>query len=151
MNSTYEFHSRWRVVVGRDTLWDELELLLASDDPMAWWGSVDVVDYDGSNLSLRAKSRFGYRLTFQLKHLQLRRPETLSFESEGDLRGTGVVTFVDGDNGQSSTMDIVWTVATDRRWMQWSGWLLRPVFVAGHHLIMRQGEKHLNDWLSTDR
>jgi hypothetical protein len=45
-------------------------------------------------------------------------------------------------------MDIDWRVATDRRWMRWTGWLLRPVFVAGHHLIMRQGEKNLNAWLS---
>lgn len=147
MNSRYEFHSRWQVVVGRDSLWDELEALLSSDDPMAWWGPVEVVDYDGRNLSLIATSRFGYRLAFQLTNLQLRRPNTLTFDSEGDLRGTGAVSFV--DEGRASAMDIVWNVATDRRWMRWSGWLLRPVFVAGHHLIMRQGEKHLNAWLKS--
>lgn len=148
MNSRYEFHSRWQVVCSRDALWDELEALLASDDPMAWWGSVEVVAYDGSDLSVRAASHFGYRLSFQLKNLHLSRPNTLSFDSDGELRGTGVATFADGDDGRSSAMDIDWHVATDRRWMRWSGWLLRPVFVAGHHLIMRQGEKHLNAWLA---
>ena len=147
MNSTYEFHSRWRVSCSRESLWDEVEALLASDDPMAWWGHVEVVAYDGSNLSLRASSRFGYRLAFRLTTLQLSRPERLTFDASGDLRGNGVVTFVEGvDN--SSYMDIDWRVRTDRRWMRWSGWLLRPVFVAGHHLIMRQGEKHLNLWLA---
>jgi hypothetical protein len=58
------------------------------------------------------------------------------------------VTFVDGEDGSSSYMDIDWRVATDRHWMRWTGWLLRPVFVAGHHMIMRQGEKNLNAWLT---
>ena len=148
MNSRYEFHSRWQVARSRESLWDELEALLASDDPMAWWGSVEVVGYDGSNLSVMAESHFGYRLAFQLTRLELTRPTHLTFDSEGDLRGSGGVTFVDGDDGSTSWMDIDWRVATDRRWMRWTGWLLRPVFVTGHHLIMRQGEKHLNAWLN---
>ncbi|MDR7086891.1 hypothetical protein J2X11_001730 [Aeromicrobium panaciterrae] len=147
MNSNYEFHSRWQVVRSREALWDELEALLASDDPMVWWGPVEVVEYDGTNLSVRAASHFGYRLAFELKNLQLTRPDRLTFESAGDLRGEGAVTFIDGTNGRSSTMEIDWRVATDRRWMRWTGWVLRPVFVAGHHLIMRQGEKNLNAWL----
>ncbi|MEO6606736.1 MAG: hypothetical protein ABIN55_14120 [Aeromicrobium sp.] len=151
MNSKYEFHSRWEIVCSRDALWDELEALLASDDPMAWWGPVEVVDYDGSNLSVRAASHFGYRLAFQLKNLQLSRPDTLTFDADGDLRGTGVVTFTDGTDGRSSAMDIDWHVATDRRWMRWTGWVLRPVFVAGHNVIMRQGEEHLNVWLGESR
>ncbi len=148
MNSNYELHSRWQVVRSRESLWDELEALLASDDPMAWWGPVEVVAYDGTNLSVRAASHFGYRLAFELKNLQLSRPDRLTFESAGDLRGHGAVTFTDGGDGRSSAMDIDWRVDTDRRWMRWTGWLLRPLFVAGHHLIMRQGEKNLNDWLN---
>lgn len=147
MNSNYEFHSQWQVVRSREALWDALEVLLASDDPMAWWGSVEVVEYDGKNLSVRAASKFGYRLAFELKNLHLSRPDRLTFDSAGDLRGDGAVTFTDGGDGRSSAMDIDWRVATDRRWMRWTGWLLRPVFVAGHHLIMRQGEKNLNAWL----
>ena len=148
MNSRYEFHSRWQVVINRDALWDELEGLLASKDPMAWWGPVEVVAYDGTNLSLRASSRFGYQLAFRLTNLQLSRPDRLTFDADGDLRGVGAVVFTDGPDGRSSAMDIDWQVATDRRWMRWTGWLLRPVFVAGHHVIMRQGEKNLNQWLS---
>lgn len=148
MNSRYEFHSRWQLVVKRESLWDELEALLASDDPMVWWAPVEVLAYDGRNLSLRAASRFGYRLAFRLTNLQLSRPERLTFDSVGDLRGDGVVTCTDGSDGRSSAMDIDWRVATERRWMRWTGWLLRPLFVAGHHMIMRQGEKSLNRWLA---
>lgn len=148
MNSRYELHSRWQVACGREELWDELQALLASDDPMVWWGPVEVTHYDGSNLSVRASSRFGYRLAFRLKELRLSRPTHLTFEADGDLRGSGLVRFVEGSGARSSAMDIDWRVAADRRWMRWTGWLLRPVFVAGHHVIMRQGEKHLNAWLT---
>ncbi len=149
MNSHYVFHSRWNVPLGREALWNEVERLLSSDDPMEWWGSVETTHYDGRNLRARAASAFGYRLSFELKDLELARPESLTFDSEGDLRGSGVITFVDG--GESSAMDIDWRVDADRRWMRATGWILRPVFVAGHHLIMRQGEKHLNAWFAKTR
>ena len=136
MNSDYVFHSRWEVPLDRDALWDRVEQLLSDDDPMVWWESVEVTDYDGHDLALRAASRFGYRLAFQLKGLELRRPGHLTFRAEGDLRGNGQVTFVDGADGRSCAMEIDWRVVTDRRWMRRTGWLLRPVFVAGHHLIM---------------
>lgn len=149
MNSHYVFRSRWDVPIGREALWDEVESLLSSSDPMAWWGSVETTHYDGQNLGARAASAFGYRLSFELTDLELKRPARLTFDSAGDLRGSGVVTFVDGEDGRTSAMDIDWRVEADRRWMRLTGWLLRPVFVAGHHLIMRQGEKHLNAWLKT--
>lgn len=146
MNSDYGFRTRWEVACGRESLWNALESLLAGDDPMVWWPSVEVTHYDDDKLAVRAASRFGYRLTFRLTDLQLSRPDRLTFRSEGDLRGSGGVTFVDLDD--ASAMDIDWRVTIDRRWMRWTGWALRPMFVAGHHLIMRQGEKHLNRWLA---
>ena len=118
MNSNYAFHSRWNVAVAREVLWDALEDLLASDDPMAWWGSVEVTDYDGHNLAVRAASHFGYRLTFRLTDLEQSRPQRLTFGSGGDLKGSGLVSFVDlgpecvGDGhrlagDRRSTMDAV--------------------------------------------
>lgn len=146
MNSEYVLHSRWRVACGRESLWDALESLLASDDPMAWWPAMDVASYDGADIEVRASSHFGYSLTFSLTRLQKYRPDRLTFASVGDLRGTAEVTFVDLGASESA-MDIDWRVSTDRRWMRRTAWLLRPVFVSGHHLVMRQGEQHLNAWL----
>jgi len=147
MKSEYEFQSRWNIAFSRESLWGAVEFLLASDDPMAWWPSVRVVNYDGSSVEVRASSRFGYALSFCLSDLQTFRPDRLTLRSDGDLRGNAEVRFVDlGDS--ASAMDIDWHVATDRRWMRWSVWILRPVFVAGHHMVMRQGETHLNAWLA---
>lgn len=148
MSSEYQLVSQWSVARSREDLWDVLDEWLATDDPMVWWPSVHTESYDGDTLRLRARSVLGYALRFCLDDLTRRRPESLSFTSTGDLRGSGVVTFI--EQGPSScSMRIDWRVAVDRRWMRWTGWLLRPAFVAGHHLIMRQGERNLQRWLET--
>lgn len=147
MSSDYVFVSRWIVPRTRESLWDVLEGLLDTDDPMVWWPAVNVQDYDGDKMTVRAASAFGYSLTFTLTDLTAQRPDRLTFAARGDLRGAGVVTFEESD-ASSCTMEIDWQVRADRRWMRWSGWLLRPLFRAGHTIIMRQGEKHLNAWLS---
>lgn len=147
MTADYVFESRWQVARSRDSLWDALDHLLDTDDPMVWWPSVQVQRYDGSTMTVRAASAFGYSLTFELADLQAHRPDRLTFSATGDLRGSGVVTFAESGPA-SCAMTIDWRVAADRRWMRWTGWLLRPVFVAGHWLIMRQGEKKLNAWLA---
>ncbi|MCW2751638.1 MAG: hypothetical protein JWR83_2748 [Aeromicrobium sp.] len=146
MNSEYEFRSRWLIGRSRESLWDVLESLLASDNPMPWWPSVQVTSYDKHSLDLRARSRLGYALKFRLSDLRSVRPTQLTFASHGELRGTGLVTF-DDLGPLESAMDIDWRVSTDKAWMRRTTWLLRPVFVLGHNLVMRQGEKQLNAWL----
>ncbi len=148
MISDYEFRSHWLICRNRETLWDALELLLASDDPMSWWPSVQVTEYDGHTLDLRAVSRLGYALSFRLSDLQVARPTGLSFVSVGELLGAGTVTCEDLSPSES-TMSIHWRVATDKAWMRRTAWLLRPIFVLGHHLAMWQGQKHFNRWLRT--
>ncbi|TGN31274.1 hypothetical protein [Aeromicrobium chenweiae] len=146
MSSEYTLVSHWTVARSREGLWDVLDEWLATDDPMVWWPSVQTESYDGNTLRLRARSVLGYALRFSLDDLERSRPETLRFTSSGDLRGRGVVTFTDTGTGACS-MRIDWRVAVDRRWMRLTGWFLRPAFVAGHHLIMRQGERNLARWL----
>src|ERR671921_884792 len=124
MNSDYVLVSRWRVDRDRESLWDVLEALLETSDPLPWWPSVQVTSYDGDNLDLRAASALGYSVTFRLANLEAQRPERLSFTSEGDLRGSGEVRFLELTS-ESSEMDIDWRVATDRRWMRWTAWILR--------------------------
>ncbi len=150
MNAAYALRSRWTVACSREELWDVLELLLATDDPMVWWPSVQVADYDGDAMHVRARSGLGYTLTFTLADLDVRRPDSLTFSSAGDLRGAGSAT-VARLGPSTCRMDIVWNVAAGRRWMRLTGWLLRPVFVAGHHLVMRRGQRHLNAWIAARR
>lgn len=147
MNADYELVSRWTVACSRDELWDALDQLLETADPMIWWPSLEVVSYDGDSMAVRTRSGLGYTLRFTLHDLEARRPESMTFSATGDLRGTGQVLFAGSGTG-ASVMNIAWRVATDRPWMRWTGWLLRPVFVAAHRLVMRQGERQLNRWLA---
>lgn len=147
MTADYAFVSRWTVARSRESLWDVLELLLETDDPMVWWPAVQVRSYDGQTMTVRAASAFGYALTFSMTDLDARRPDRLTFAASGDLRGAGVVTFSDSQT-DSCVMDIDWQVTTDRGWMRRTSWLLRPLFTVGHLLIMRQGQRHLNAWLA---
>lgn len=147
MASDFAFVSTWSVACSRDELWDVLEQLLATSDPMIWWPSLDVTGYDGRTMSVRARSGLGYALDFVMDDLETHRPDALTFSATGDLRGTGVVTIREL-GADACAMDIDWRVAADRGWIRRSAWLLRPVFVAGHHLVMRRGEKHFNRWLA---
>lgn len=146
MKSDYVLVSRWTIGRSREALWEVVDELLATDDPVVWWPSVQVMDYADGNLRLRAASGLGYAVRFTLSGLEKARPDLLTFDAQGDLRGRGVVRFVELGPG-SCAMDIDWRVAADRRWMRWSGWLLRPIFVLGHGLVMRRGERNLNQWL----
>ncbi|MEO6473202.1 MAG: hypothetical protein ABIR57_14475 [Aeromicrobium sp.] len=148
MRNVYEFRSRWEIPTSRDDLWDAIEVLLASDNPMPWWTAVSVLDYRGGDLLLRAKSHIGYTLEFRLNDLVATRPETMTFDSDGDLRGSGNLSFVDIDADRSA-IDIHWHVGVDRAWMKATSWILRPVFTLGHHLVMNQGERKFNSWLAT--
>jgi hypothetical protein len=147
MNSHYSLVSRWTVAATRTDLWDALDELLAGSNPMVWWPAVQVTDYDGRSMTVRTVSPFGYTLTFSLRDLAVRRPDLMTFTADGDLRGRGRVTFAD-HRPSTCAMSMDWEVDADRRWMRWTSWLLRPAFVLGHRLVMRQGEKHLNAWLA---
>lgn len=147
MRNVYELHSRWDLVVSREVLWDGLESLLDSDDPMAWWPSVHVASYADGTLDVRASSHLGYTLRFRLHDLETHRPEAMTVASDGDLRGSGTLSFSDVSPDRSA-IDIQWNVSVDRAWMKATSWVLRPIFALGHHLVMAQGEKRLNQWLT---
>lgn len=143
----YHFRNRWSVEQEREDLWDALEELLASDDPMPWWRSVRVVDHRGDELDLVASSVLGYRLAFTVHDLQLVRPTSIRLRSRGDLEGHAVLTFTPAGNA-ATHVDIEWNVAATRRWMQRLDPVLRPAFVLAHGVIMRTGQRRLNRWLA---
>lgn len=147
MRNLYELNSGWSLTATADAVWDALESLLATDDPFPWWPSVRVVAGDGSALQLEARSIFGYVVRFRLHDLVRRPSRCLTFASDGDLRGQGSVT-IRPVNASSCLAEIQWNVSADRAWMRATSWLLRPIFVAGHHVLMRQGEKNFNRWLA---
>lgn len=148
MANAYEMTSQWDVGVSRETMWEVFDEMLDSADPMPWWSALQVVSNDGTTMSLKARSPIGYTLRFRVHDIVARRPDTLTYASDGDLRGNGSTTFRSaGDD--ACVLDFRWNVVVDRAWMRATSWALRPLFVLGHNLVMAQGEKKLNTWLAT--
>lgn len=148
MANVYEMSSRWRLNVSREALWEVFDELLDSPDPMPWWSALQVVDNDGIEMRLRARSPIGYTLKFRVHDLVAERPDTLTYASDGDLRGSGSTTF-HHVSVAACALDFRWHVSVDRAWMRGTSLVLRPMFVLGHDLVMAQGEKSLNAWLAT--
>jgi len=140
--------SRWEITASRKELWEVFEELLDSPDPLPWWSALEVVSNDGTEMNLKARSPIGYSLRFRVHDLVVQMPDTLTYASDGDLRGSGSTTFryVTPD---SCALDFRWNVSVDRAWMRGTSLVLRPLFVMGHDLVMAQGEKNLNEWLAT--
>lgn len=119
---------------------------MESDDPMIWWPSVRVVTAVPGRVALRARSNFGYHLSFCLLDLVLQEPDQMRFAAEGDLVGRGVVTFADVGPDRTAML-IDWQVSAVRPWMRRTSWLLRPIFTVAHHLVMREGERRFSAWV----
>ena len=115
---------------------------------MIWWPSVQVTESVPGKVTLRTRSRFGYHLDFWLTDLVLDEPDQMRFAADGDLAGRGLVTFTSA-RPLSTAMLIDWQVSTVRPWMRRSSWLLRPVFLLGHRLVMREGERRFAAWVET--
>ena len=148
MANVYEMTSRWEINASREHMWGVFDELLANSDPMPWWTSLQVLSNDGTTMVLKAHSPIGYALRFRVHDLVATKPDTLTYASDGDLRGSGSTTFR-SVSANACTLDFRWNVSLDRAWMRASSLVLRPVFVLGHDLVMAQGEKNLNAWLAT--
>jgi hypothetical protein len=143
----YEMTSRWEINASREELWDVFDELLYSSDPLPWWSALHVLSNDGATMSLKARSPIGYTLRFRVHDLMARKPVTLTYASDGDLRGNGSTTF-HRVSANACALDFKWNVSVDRAWMRATSLLLRPLFVLGHDRVMAQGEKNLNAWLA---
>src|SRR5690606_37481232 len=95
-----------------------------------------------------AHSGLGYQLRFAVNELKLDRPSTMRFDVDGDVAGTGVLSFVP-TGPRETTVVIDWNVRLTRRWMQRCDPVLRPVFVTAHRVVMRRGERRLQRWLKS--
>lgn len=115
-----------------------------------WWPSLTTVNIQkettsliGSEANLSWRAALGYMLQLQITITERKPGSKLAFTSEGDLTGGGEWLFV--GKGSQTAMTINWRVSTTKPWMNLLAPLLKPVFIASHHKVMRDGEKGLNE------
>jgi hypothetical protein len=100
---------------------------------------------------LNFKAFLGYTLTITIHPTKVAAPHVIEFDAGGHLKGTGRVTLVPQEHVQATRMDIEWRVQPTQRWMNALTPIAAPVFVAAHGLMMRQGEKGLEQALADNR
>lgn len=156
----YMFETEWELTAPIEHVF---EVLSHPEDFQAWWPSVTrsdlMVDGDAAGIGAHAKytikSPLLYSMTFDVKTIEVEKPNKIRAVVRGDLVGTG--TYYLEATGSSTHVRFNWYVSTTKPWMNVAGVLARPLLAWAHHHVMRQGCKALAQhqdadliWVSTD-
>lgn len=141
----YSFTSTWRLDAGARRVWAEIERLLRSANPIPWWPAVGAHAANG-RITMAVRSVLGYRLQVHAHDIVVRN-RSLHFGLAGDLVGEGSVHLVGPEFAPQLLIHM--DVVTMPRWMNRTARWLRPAFVGGHHIVMWQGRRRFNRWLTT--
>lgn len=115
----------------------------------AWWRGLERVeqltpgDENGIGRVYRYhwKSRFGYRLCFDIRVTRHQSPRLIEGVASGDLQGIGRWRL--SEQGGTTRVCYEWQVRTNRLWMNLAAPLARPLFVWNHHAVMAAGAEGL--------
>jgi uncharacterized protein YndB with AHSA1/START domain len=138
----FRLHTRWELAAPRARVWDALRRPL---DWPRWWPYVKSVDEldagDANGIAARHRvlwtSRLPYSVQLVTRVVEVRAPELIRVQAEGDVRGEGVWQ-LDG-TATGTRVDYTWCVDLDKRWMRALAPLLRKVFAWNHHAVMDAG------------
>lgn len=141
----YAFVTTWKIEAGVDKVWNEI--IDPTDWPLWWKGvkEVKVLRAGKENgegaITFYQMGTFFYSLKFMMKVMGVEKHRYIHGVAEGDLIGTGLWEFHE-ENG-ITTVKYYWEVETTIPWMNKWAWLLRPVFVFSHNLVMWWGKRGL--------
>jgi len=82
-----------------------------------------------------------YTLRWQLRCTEAQKPHGFASESSGDFVGRGVWSF----KQDGPTVDIIfdWKVQTEKPFLRYFSFLLKPFFTANHNWVMKKWEESL--------
>ncbi|OJW80959.1 MAG: hypothetical protein BGO69_19955 [Bacteroidetes bacterium 46-16] len=152
MPENYSFTTHWYVNAPLKDVW---ELIYKSEEWPKWWnGVLSVTETEkgdergiGSIRIYRLRSPMLYTLSFRLLLTQREEYKHLAGNASGELEGEGAWHF---DTGEGVThVRCHWNVHTNIKWMNTFAFLLKPVFMFNHRLVMKQGAKCLAKKLGT--
>ncbi|MBS1730425.1 MAG: SRPBCC family protein [Bacteroidetes bacterium] len=152
MQNKYSFITKWQIVAPVEQVWDAI---YQSAEWPNWWKGVLAVktieenDDRGVNgiSEYTWKSILPYKLTFKMKLMECKKYENLSGIAFGELEGEGRWLFT--QNGSSCIIEYHWNVFTNKKWMNYFSFLLKPAFKYNHDVVMRWGAEGLAKKLNT--
>lgn len=143
----YHFETVWHIAAPLSSVWDVITRPLEWPQ---WWKGVEAVqeitkgDARGIGGITRYtwKSALPYRLSFDMQLQERAEFRYLKGIAFGELKGVGEWHF-EQQNDLTTKVTCIWQVTTEKAWMNWFSFLLRPVFAYNHTLVMKWGEQSL--------
>lgn len=142
--SRYVFRSRWRLDAPPGAVYEALRDVASYPD---WWPQVrDIWQLADGAARLRCRSVLPYDLVFEI-HREIEDPDgrVLQARQVGDLEGTSRWTV--GTNGAGTVALFDQEVVVRKSLIRRVGLLARPILMADHDVMMREGERGLRRYL----
>ena len=145
-NNYYKFITQWRIKAPVIDVW---YAIYRSEQWPAWWKGVREVkvirenDANGIN-GIREytwKSMLPYTLSFRMQLVEKEDFKFLRGIAFGELEGEGTWYFKE-ENG-ITRVQYNWNVKTNKAWMSYFAFILKPLFKLNHDVIMKWGAKGL--------
>jgi len=149
----YSFVTKWQIRAPMQQVWDAI---YESTEWPAWWkGVVDVQvveknDENGVNgvRTYTWKSALPYKLSFQMRLTEKHEPKHMRGEAFGELEGLGEW-FLE-QHGDITYVRYNWDVFTNKAWMNYLSFILKPAFKYNHDVVMRWGAEGLAKKLNAE-
>ncbi len=146
MATQYSFVTYWQINAPVEQVWDAI---YNSTDWSNWWKGViavkEVNEGDENGIGgvreYTWKSALPYRLTFSMKLTEKQLYKKLSGVAFGELEGNGTWEFE--QKGDITFVTYYWNVFTNKLWMNYLSFILKPAFQYNHDVVMRWGEECL--------
>lgn len=146
MATHYAFTTYWEIRAPLPQVWDAIYHSL--EWPRWWKGVLDVTEIEkgdvhgiGGVRSYTWKSVLPYQLTFNLRLTEIDTHRYLKGKAFGELEGEGEW-FFEEKNG-ITCIRYNWTVHTNKAWMNYLSFILKPAFTFNHNIVMGWGAKGL--------
>ncbi|NEE01784.1 hypothetical protein [Phytoactinopolyspora halotolerans] len=143
----FRLRTRWLIDDERQRCW---EFLTAPGQRWRdWWPRLQEIHVDraddlvGSEARCVWRSPIGYRVRTDLKLVDVVAEKRVELSVRGDVTGGAVVEFAAGSSG-GTLIDVALELTPAARWMRLTTPVLRPLFMFGHRVVMRGGERGMN-------
>jgi hypothetical protein len=143
----YVFLTRWTLQGKAEEVFD---ILNDVESYLRWWPQVYLAveriapasqDGLGETYRLLTRGKLPYRLRWQAKIIEKRRPSGFSIEASGDFVGRGVWIIAEDAEHLAVTFD--WRLRAEKPLLKHLSFLLKPLFRWNHCWAMARGEDGL--------
>lgn len=153
MATQYAFVTRWQFKAPLNQVWDAIH---SSLEWPSWWKGVIKVrelekgDADGVG-GIREytwRSILPYQLAFNMRLTEFEKYKRMKGLAFGELEGEGEWLLEEKDD--ITYVQYNWTVFTNKAWMNYLSFLLKPAFNYNHDVVMSWGAKGLAKKLNAE-